>query len=91
MWRWGLYLLINCFQSLPAAGVEVGAYQHGCAVYYLPYQDQEVEEAGCLLADWRGDFCAGSEDEPDLVCADDGVVNQGVPLTGLEVLDGFVS
>ena len=71
--------------------MEVGAYQHGCAVYYLPYQDQEVEEAGCLLADWRGDFCAGSEDEPDLVCADDGVVNQGVPLTGLEVLDGFVS
>lgn len=37
------------------------------------------------------DFFPGSKDEPDLVCADDGVVDEGVPLTGLEVLDGFVS
>ena len=37
------------------------------------------------------DFFAGSENESDLVCTDDGVVDQGVPLTGLEVLDRFVS
>ena len=36
------------------------------------------------------DFFSGPKNEPDLVCANDGVVDQGVPLTGLEVFDGFV-
>lgn len=37
------------------------------------------------------DFISGPKNEPDLVCANDSVVDQGVPLTGLKVLDGFVS
>lgn len=34
-------------------------------------------------------FFPGSKNEQDLVCTDDSVVDKGIPLTGLEMFDGF--
>ncbi|MDO4666168.1 MAG: hypothetical protein Q4A71_08260 [Actinomycetaceae bacterium] len=76
--------------SAGLSGVEVGAYQHGRPVYDISHQDPQVEETGCLLADRHSDFGASPEGEPDLVCSDNGVVDEGGPLGWLEVLDWLV-
>ncbi len=35
---------------LSMAGVEMDTYQHGCPVYYLSHQNQEMEETDCSLS-----------------------------------------